>query len=85
MSFHPTVRRVWRFEISLILIVETRQRSNITHGTKDGSVDEDADDDCSKDAEDQVREQHVIDYNGRSHSWGIMCTHSRFRRTDQGK
>ena len=50
MLFDPAKHRVRHLEISLIVVVEAYQSSNILHKMNGSSIDEQADNDCSEDS-----------------------------------
>ena len=54
MPLQPTEHRVWQFEISLIVVVQACQGSNVLHGTDGGLINGHADNDCSKGNEDVI-------------------------------
>ena len=48
MFFDPAEFRIWHLEVSLTVVVQARQSSNILHRTDGDLVEDHADDDCSK-------------------------------------
>lgn len=54
MLFDPAEIRVWHLEVSLIVVVEACQISNMLHRLDGNSEDDHTDNDCSKSNEDVI-------------------------------